>query len=127
MQARVTQLEEDEASATTSNKRKRVKARREALAEVKLAFRLNHGIFTALMTAVQDHCLEVLDFPLVVGVVEASNIASSRALKALGYKLLGDNYILKLFGVNLFSLVTWRSDRKPELHFVLKNAKGRSL
>lgn len=85
------------------------------------------GMFTSLMVAVQDHCLAVIGSWLVLGVVEASNLASLRTLASLGYSKVGENYLIKFLGVNILSILRWLDGQRTELHVVLKSDKGRSL
>ena len=85
-----------------------------------------HGLFTWLMTAVQDHCLLRLGRERVLGVVEASNVPSLRTLGNLGYEHVADNYLVKVLGVNVVSVLRWRERRGTEAHFVFMRPRGRS-
>lgn len=84
-------------------------------------------LFTRLMVAVQSHCLVELGCNAVLGVVEASNLASLSTLKTLGYRHVGDNYLIKLLGLNVVSVVRWYRARRTEVHLVLMTRRGRSL
>ena len=83
-------------------------------------------LFTAMMVAAQDHCLDQ-GSTHVIGVVEASNIASRRTLKGLGYRHVGNNYLVKILGRNVVSVFMWTDDRPFEAHLVLRTRKGITL
>lgn len=84
------------------------------------------GLFTGLMAAAHDYCLVELGRSRVNAVVEASNTASLRALKRIGYEHVGDNHLLKFYGVNVVSMLGWRERRGTEVHFVLGGPRGRN-
>ena len=58
-------------------------------------------------------------------IVEMSNKASIRVHEKLGLKAAGENYLVKLFGVNIFSII--HRNGKWEIHYVFRNAKSKSL
>jgi len=58
-------------------------------------------------------------------VVESSNKASLRAHEKLGLKVGGYNYLIKLYGINVFSII--HCGKKREIHYVLGNSKSECI
>mgnify|MGYP000855844212 FL=1 len=85
-----------------------------------------HGLFTALIVAVQDYFVVGLGRARVFGVVESGNIPSLRTLRSLGYQHLGDNFLLKVLGVNVVSVLRWRDPPGTEAHLVFMSPRGHS-
>jgi len=58
-------------------------------------------------------------------VVEESNNASIRSNEKLGLKIVGKNYLLKIFKRNVFSII--HRNNRWEIHCVLRRSKGLKL
>ena len=83
------------------------------------------GAFPFLKSVAIKHTVLQTRSRSLYPIVESSNKASIRANEKLGLRIAGENYLIKLFGRNIFSII--HRNGKWEIHYVFRNAKSKTL
>lgn len=82
------------------------------------------GLYRALIGAAQQHLLHGVGLSALYTVVEDQNTASLRANQRFGGKIVATNFLIKVLGVNAFSVYRNHVSRQVNVHYVFRNSKS---
>lgn len=86
------------------------------------AFR-RKGLYRNLIVHAQTFLFEVHGVETVWTIVEDTNLKSLNSNLSCGATIIGNNYLVKFFGRNIWSILRVDGHRK-EIHYVFKTTKG---
>lgn len=82
------------------------------------------GLYQALIMGAQHHLLGEVGLPAIYTIVENQNSPSLRANTRFGGQVVATNILVKLLGVNVFSIFRQHPTGQVTVHYVFRNTKS---